>query len=104
MNMKHIIDEILISIFKLILAEDKSLNEWAEIESDDMFQKEPYVGGYDADEEAFCFSYFSEKSEYWFQVTIDEINEMVKGNINEVELVEAKNNGVASCLLRPVDC
>jgi hypothetical protein len=87
--MKHIVDEILISILRLILEEGKSDDEWAEIESDDMFQKEPYVGGYDADEEAFCFSYFSEKSEYWFQVTLAEISEMVNGNIKEVELVEA---------------
>lgn len=71
------------------MAEGKSPNEWAEIESDDMFQRELYIGGYDADEEAFCLSYFSENSEYWFQVTMAEINEMMNGSIREVELVEA---------------
>jgi len=87
--MKHIIDETLISIFKSILGEGRSLDEWAEVESDDMFQKEPYIGGYDADEEAFCFSYFGGKSEYWFQVTMSEILSMVDGHIKEVVLTEA---------------
>ena len=33
-----------------------------------MFQKSSIIGGYDADERAFCFSYYDEnKAEYWFQ-------------------------------------
>lgn len=87
--MRHAIDQILMSIFQLILKENKSSGEWSEVESDDMFQKEPYVGGYDADEEAFCFSYFSEDGEYWFQVTLGEIEKAVEGELLEVELVEA---------------
>ncbi|MGH1441766.1 MAG: hypothetical protein ACRBBR_16755 [Cellvibrionaceae bacterium] len=87
--MKCNIDQILLSIFRLILQEDKSANEWAEIESDDMFQEGDYIGGYDSDEEAFCFSYFSDEGEYWFQVTIGEIKKAVNGELSELELIEA---------------
>jgi len=87
--MKHIIDQTLILIFKEILAKEKSKDEWAEIESDDLIQEEPYVGGYDADEEAFCFSYFTEEEEFWFQVTFPEISEVVSGRMKEVNLVKA---------------
>lgn len=87
--MKLIIDELLTSIFEQILAENKTDDEWAEIESDDMFQNRTYVGGYDADEEAFCFSFYADEGEYWFQLTLDEIKEAVKGTIMDLELEKA---------------
>lgn len=38
-----------------ILQHSFSDAEWAQVESDDMFARGPYVGGYDADEHAFVF-------------------------------------------------
>ena len=87
--MRHTIGRPLISILEDIVAENKREEEWAEIESDDMFQNDPYVGGYDADEEAFCFSYFAEDREYWFQLTLDEVKSAVAGELTDLELVEA---------------
>lgn len=87
--MKHAIDELLISIFEEIMIENKTEAEWAEIESCDMFQNESYSGGYDADEQAFCFSHYSKGTEYWFQLTLSEIEEAVGGNLLEIELKEA---------------
>ena len=37
-----------------IVAEARSDNEWAQIESDDMFQTAHFVGGFDATERAFA--------------------------------------------------
>jgi hypothetical protein len=37
-----------------IAGENRSEEEWAEIESDDVFQSENYAGGFDAMEEAFA--------------------------------------------------
>ena len=37
-----------------------------------MFQEGRYVGGFDADEAEFCFSYHGEE-EYWFQISLDDV-------------------------------
>ena len=63
-----------------IVSERKSDQEWAAVESDDMFQSEHFVGGFDATEQAFCFSYFDPSAtEYWFQLTRSEIEEIAAG-------------------------
>ena len=39
------------------------------MESCDMFQEAPYVGGFETIENAFCFSVYDEDgAEYWFQL------------------------------------
>ena len=63
--------------------ENKGLQEaqWAELESDDMFQLGCFVGGYDADEQEFCFSYYApSKAEYWFQFSIEVAINISQGN------------------------
>jgi hypothetical protein len=63
-----------------ILAEQKTSDDWAAEESDDMFQSVSFSGGYDADEDAFCFSYYDEQqNEFWFQLTLDEVREVAAG-------------------------
>jgi len=52
------IDDEFLTLCEQILKEGLSLEEWREIESDDMFQSPHYEGGFDATEDAFCFSYF----------------------------------------------
>ena len=76
--MKLQLDDTFLQIARSIVAEGKTVKEWAEIESDDMFQSGAYVGGYDATEQAFTFSFYGE-SEYWFQLTLDEIRNVCGG-------------------------
>lgn len=72
-----------------IVKENKSINEWAEIESDDMFQLGNYTGGFDAIEMEFCFSVIIDNAEYWFQFSLDSIKEISNIKITEVELRKA---------------
>ena len=51
------LEEELVNICREIEAKNFSNSQWAEIESDDMFQTSQFVGGYDADEREFCFSH-----------------------------------------------
>ena len=74
--MKHFLSESFFKIVTQIVNEKKSLDEWAEIESDDMFQTEEYVGGYDATEKEFCFGVFIDSCEYWFQLSLDDIHKL----------------------------
>jgi hypothetical protein len=63
--MKVTITEELKAILREILEENRSVSEWAEIESDDTYQTKNYCGGFDATEGAFCFSFYDkDKKEY----------------------------------------
>ena len=67
-------------ICREIEAKGFSNSQWAEIESDDMFQTSQFVGGYDADEREFCFSYRpSDGGELWFQFGLDQAKEIATG-------------------------
>jgi hypothetical protein len=69
----------LLEICDKILAERRTTEEWAEIESDDMFQSPSYCGGFDADEGAFCFSFYDERrNEFWFQLTLEEVVTLIR--------------------------
>ena len=72
------ITEELKEIFKEIIDKDLSIEEWGLIESDDMFQTKLFEGGFDNTEREFTFSYYGE-DEYWFQLSLDTIQEIIKG-------------------------
>ena len=73
-----------------IALEDRAIDEWSQIESDDMFQSRHYEGGFDADEREFCFSYFSSDGvEYWFQVSLEQVKEIAAGSVNSLEVSKA---------------
>ncbi len=75
----------IISICREILNEQKTEEEWAGHESDDMFQTDNFACGFDADETAFCFSHYdSDGREFWFQLTLGEIKDVVNGNISVI--------------------
>jgi hypothetical protein len=81
--MQIAVDDEFRAICRDILAENLSPVQWAAIESDDMFQSEHYAGGYDATEEAFCFSHYSaDGEEYWFQLTTAEIQAVLTGRLS----------------------
>lgn len=85
--MKITISYELMNIFREILKENKTLGEWAEIEADDMFMSENYSGGFDATERAFCFSYYDKSgSEYWFQLTLDELGQIIASGGGEIKM------------------
>lgn len=72
--MKIKMDEELRGIFQDILDQGKNHEDWALLESSDMFQTNHYCGGYDATEEAFCFSYYTEEGkEFWFQLSLEDM-------------------------------
>ena len=72
-----------------IIELNKTEFEWGEIEASDMFQKGNYIGGFEEIENAFTFSYFLNEKEYWFQLTLNEIRDVVNLIITEVEIIEA---------------
>ena len=84
-NMNVPLDSEFVGIARGIAAEARSEAEWAEMESDDMFQTDHYCGGYEAEEMAFCFSYYApDGSEYWFQLDLRDIERVVAGELNTV--------------------
>jgi hypothetical protein len=87
--MLHKFENSFYEICKQIISENKSLEEWAEIESDDMFQSDIYEGGFDATGMEFCFSVYIQDVEYWFHVSLESIYEINKKNIKEVEVTKA---------------
>lgn len=72
-----------------IIKESKTVSEWAEIESDDMFQEGIYNGGFDAIEMEFCFSVYLSNVEYWFQLSLDSVTKVLEKIITEVEIRKA---------------
>lgn len=87
--MTHATGNEFIDICKEILAENKTEEEWAEIESDDQFQTDHYIGGFDATEMEFCFAVWIDGAEYWFQLPLADIEKVVTGIITEVEIRNA---------------
>jgi hypothetical protein len=78
-------DEEFVSLAREIVSQDKSHFEWAKIESDDMFQSTHFQGGYDATEEAFCFSHYGDaEEEHWFQLTLVEMKSVADGSRRSV--------------------
>ena len=88
MNLK--ITEDLRTICRQIVEENKSQAEWAEIESDDMFQLGCYTGGFDGTEEEFCFEAIIDGDEYWFQFGLEEADRIAKGENPGIEMRAAE--------------
>ena len=79
------------AICREIVGQDKSTEAWRASQSDDEFQTEHFCGGYEALEDAFCFSYYSRsEGELWFQVTTEEVRAIASGTLPEVSLRPAE--------------
>ena len=75
-----------LTILKEIKSENKTIYEWREIESSDMFQSNNYCGGFDATEDKFTFSYYDNRNrEFWFEVSLDDIGMILKGEVNQIQ-------------------
>ena len=80
-------------ICRQIVEEGKNNNEWDEIESDDMFQSGPYVGGYDATEQEFWFSYYDPDGiEYWFGFSLEIATKIALGDEYYFDIRKAEWN------------
>ncbi len=78
--------EELQGICRSIVSQGRGIEDWREVESDDEFQTENFVGGFDATEDAFCFSYYSPEGEQWFQITLEQVSELASGALIMPEL------------------
>jgi len=89
--MKHKITTEFILICHQILSENLAIEEWSLIESTDQFQTENYCGGFDETEQEFTFSYFNTKEdEFWFQLSLSEIEKVSKGITKEIVIRKAE--------------
>lgn len=79
-----------ITICKQIQKENLDLEGWYLIESSDQFQTNEFCGGFDATEGEFCFSYYDKNGiEYWFQFPLFDIDKIIDGKIDEIEIRKA---------------
>jgi hypothetical protein len=84
--MLHTIQDELIQLCQNILSERKTIEQWREIESSDMFQSKNYNGGFDSIEDEFCFSVYIDDKEYWFQFPLEDVQRIVNGELQELSL------------------
>ena len=81
------IDQELKQICNEIIKLNLSLVDWKKRESDDIFQTQNYEGGFDAIEEAFCFSYYDKsKKEYFLQFPLNDVKKILNGDINYIKI------------------
>ena len=88
--MIHYFNQEFYEICDEILSENKSIEEWVEIESDDLIQKENYEGGFDATTMTFSFSLFENNKEYWFEIPLELIGKIKNKEIIKIEVFEAE--------------
>lgn len=89
--MKMLIDDEFRQICEMISKENKTDHDWSLIESSDMFQTDSYCGGFDSTEKAFCFSYYNrDGKEFWFQIRLEDIKNILEKKINSVEIRSAE--------------
>ena len=79
------LDVTFIELCREILSKGLSESEWASVESDDAFQVVGYEGGFDADENAFCFSAWIDGREWWFQLTLAEVQDVAENRKSTVD-------------------
>jgi len=81
------VDEQLKGILEEIKGFDYSVDQWAEIESDDMFQTQSYCGGFDGDAKSFYFRYFTKAGDqFWFDFRLEDITSLLSGAIPVLNL------------------
>lgn len=79
--MQIIVDDELRGIAREIVAANRSLTELRDTESCDEFQTEHYAGGFEALEDAFCFSFYGPAGELWFQLTAEDAVAIAEGRL-----------------------
>ncbi len=85
--MEHAIDDELRNICREIQRDNRTVAEWAEIESCDWFQTAHYCGGFDATEMEFTFSITLDSTEYCFQLSLEQALGVAEGRITSISLL-----------------
>ncbi len=75
------------AICKEIVTAKMSIQDWRDTESCDEFQSRHFCGGFDACEDAFCFSIrlpeqgekWSPAASYWFQISLEQAASFAAG-------------------------
>jgi len=79
------LDDDFVAIAREVVDLGLTPDEWAGRESDDEFQTGRYVGGFDADENAFLFrAVMSDGTELWFDLTLSEMFAVADGRLRSV--------------------
>jgi len=73
-----------------IIQENKSLEDWDEIASCDMFEAVYYVGGFEFTEMEFAFSYYLNDNVFWFELWLHEMFKVKNGVWRSVQLRHAE--------------
>jgi hypothetical protein len=82
-------DDDLRAICREIVAKERSPAAWDRLESDDAFQRGAYVGGYDAAEQGFTFSYRDDaKKEWWLSFALPIAEKIARGDEFWLDLYE----------------
>jgi hypothetical protein len=84
--MKLEVGSNILEICREIVEEGWSDAEWAKNESGDWFQYNDIVGGYDADEQAFLFSYYDIDEEWWLEFRLSDVPKILCGEIKWLKL------------------
>lgn len=80
------LDDEFIQIARIISSESLSEEDWKKIDASDLFQTDHYCGGFDSLENAFTFSLYKNDQEYWFQLTLKQIQEICDGSLKNVNM------------------
>ena len=83
------INEELKSICQQIINACKSLEEWTEIKSDDLFQTSLFEGGIDTTANILVFGYYGDE-EYSFQLSLDQVRKIYNGDLFDLTWSIAK--------------
>ena len=83
--MKLEVNDELKSICKDILEENKTGDDWAKVEAEDWFQTDNFCGGFEKATNGFAFSYYENEKEFWFDLKLSDVSEILNGNIKTIE-------------------
>lgn len=87
-------DDILRKIWQDIVSQEKTDEQWPKIESDDRYQESPYIGGYNAIEQEFWFSFYEGQKEYWFGFSLSIACRIANGDECWLDLIEPDSEGL----------
>lgn len=68
-----------------LASRDWSLDQWC-AQADQSFESEHYCGGFDSDEQHFCFSGYAEGgNQCWFEFSLEQLQQISRGELTELD-------------------
>lgn len=84
------VNDELKSICKDILDENKSAEQWKESGVGELYQTDSFCGGYEAATGLFSFSLYRGEKEFWFDLQLSAVSDIVNGNKKTIECKEVE--------------